>query len=398
MKLATVLNTALKAAFAAMALALAAGPAAAQTIKVGLISTFSGPEALWGEKMERAVKLYQKLNADKLPPGVKVDVITRDDGGPNPDKGKQLAQELIVRDRVQFLTGVVWTPTAMAMAPLVTEAKVPFLLMNAAAPVITTRSPYIARFSWTIWQSTLPMGEWAARKYKRVYMAVSDFSPGHDTEQAFEKGYAGPGREIVGRVRMPLANPDFVPFLQRVKDAKPDALFYFVTGGRQAAAFLKAYNDLGLAAAGIKVISTDLPSDEELPDAALGTVTAYHYTATGDRPANKAFVAAYKKEYGEKAVPDFVGVAAWDTMDAMYFAIREQKGKVDPDRTMELLKTYKNPNSPRGPIAIDPATRDIVQNMYLREVRKIGGQMVNVETETIATMVKDPWKELNAKK
>ena len=387
----------LKSVFAAL-IVLCALPAPAQTVKVGLISTFSGPEAKWGEKMDMAIRLYQKTNADKLPPGVRVEVINRDDGGPNPDKAKQIAQELIVRDRVNFLMGVVWTPNAMAIAPLTAEAKVPFVITNAATPVITTRSPYIVRTSFTIWQSTLPMGEWAAKRYKRVYLAVSDFSPGHDTEAAFEKGFLGPGREIVGKVRMPLANPDFVPFMQRAKDAKPDVLFYFVPGGRQAAAFLKTYDDLGLAKAGIKIMSSDLPSDEELPEAAAGTVTAFHYTHTAERPANKAFVAAYRKEYGEQAQhPDFVTVAAYDGMDAIYAAVREQKGKVDPERTMELLKNYKNPNSPRGPIEIDPATRDIVQNMYLREVRRIGGRMVNVETETIAVRVKDPWKELNKK-
>ena len=391
------MSAAMKVAVTAAAIALGTGPAAGQTIKIGFISTYSGPEAKWGEKMDMAANLYQKLNANKLPEGVRVNIIKRDDGGPNPDAAKRLAQELITRDKVDFLMGVVWTPNAMAIAPLTAEAKVPFVITNAATSVITMRSPYIARTSFTIWQTTLPMGQWMAKKYKRVYMAVSDFSPGHDTEAAFERGFSGPGREIVGKVRMPLANPDFIPFMQRVKDAKPDVLFYFVPGGRQAAAFLKAYNDLGLDKAGIKVMSTDLPSDEELPEAAVGTMTAYHYTYTAERPANKAFVAAYRKEYGNKASPDFVSVATWDGMDAIYYAVREQKGKVDPDRTMELLKQYKNLNSPRGPIAIDPETRDIVQNIYLREVRRVGGQLTTIETDTIAVAVKDPWKELKKK-
>jgi branched-chain amino acid transport system substrate-binding protein len=386
----------IKSAIAAMALALCAGPVAAQTVKVGLISTFSGPEAGLGERMDRGVKLYQKLHADKLPPGVKVEVITRDDGGPNPDKAKQLAQELIVRDRVNFLTGVVWTPNAMAIAPLTAESKTPFLIMNAAASVITTRSPYITRFASTIWQAALPMGEWAAKKgYKRAYIAVTDFSPGHDTEEAFDKGFSGPGREIVGKVRMPLANPDFVPFMQRVKDAKPDVLFYFVPGGRQSTAFVKAYQELGLEKAGIKLISSTVVLDEELPESSLGMISVYHYTTSADRPSNKAFVAAFRKEFGIN--PEYIAVAAYDAMDAIYQAVREQKGNVDADRTMEILKNYKNANSPRGPISIDPATRDIVQNMYLREVRKVGGQLMSVETETVGYAVKDPWKELNRK-
>ncbi|MSQ20106.1 MAG: branched-chain amino acid ABC transporter substrate-binding protein [Betaproteobacteria bacterium] len=374
------------------------GSAVAQTIKIGMISTYSGPEAAFGEKMDRGMKLYLKLNANQLPPGVKVEVITRDDGGPNPDKAKQIAQELIVRDKVHFLTGVVWTPNAMAMAPLTAEAKVPFIIMNAGASVITTRSPYIARVSFTMYQASVPLGEWAARKYKRAYTAVSDFSPGHDSDDAFERGFKKGGGEVIGKLRMPVMNADFVPFLQRMKDAKPDVIYYFVPAGRQATAFVKAYTDLALAKEGIALVaSTDITTDEELPDAALGMMSAYHYSASGDRPANKAFVAAFKKEYGESLNPEFVAVAAWDAMDMIYRAIREQNGKLNPDRTMELMKTYKNPNSPRGPIYIDPETRDIVHNEYLREVRRVGGKLMNFEIETIGVGVKDLWKEINKK-
>lgn len=387
-----------RAWLALAAVVLCNGIAQAQTVKIGLISTYSGPDAAFGEKMDRGIKLYMKQHPNGLPPGVKVEIVTRDDGGPNPDKAKTIAQELIVRDKVQMLMGVVWTPNAMAIAPLATEAKVPFMITNAGASVITTRSPYIARFSYTMWQATLPLGEWAAKKYKRAYIAVSDFSPGHDSEEAFERGFKSGGGEIVGKVRMPLVNPDFVPFMQRVKDAKPEILYVFVPAGRLATALLKAYSDLGLEKAGIKITtSSDITNDEELPETALGMVTSLHYSAAGDRPANKAFVAAFKKEYGDKLNPEFVSVASWDTMDAIYYAIREQKGKVDPDRTMELIRNYKNPNSPRGPISIDPATRDIVHNEYLREVRRVGGQLVNVETETIGVAVKDTWKEMQKK-
>ncbi len=389
---------ALRLAIAFLAFNAIAPTAFAQTIKIGMISTYSGPEAAFGEKMDRGMKLYIKLNANQLPPGVKVEVITRDDGGPIPDKAKQIAQELIVRDKVHFLTGVVWTPNAMAMAPLTAEAKVPFIIMNAGASVITTRSPYIARVSFTMYQATVPLGEWAAKKYKRAYTAVSDFSPGHDSEDAFERGFKKGGGEIVGKLRMPLMNADFVPFLQRMKDAKPDVIYYFVPAGRQAVAFVKAYTELALDKVGIPIIaSTDMTTDEELPDAALGMVSAYHYSASGDRPGNKVFVAAFKKEYGENLNPEFVAVAAWDAMDMIYRAIREQKGKLDPDRTMELMKTYKNPDSPRGPIHIDPETRDIVHNEYLREVRRVGGKLMNFETETIGVAVKDLWKEINKK-
>jgi branched-chain amino acid transport system substrate-binding protein len=379
---------------AAMLLATAAP---AQTIKIGVINSYSGPFATLGDLMDKGMKLYMKQNADKLPPGVKIELVIRDDGGPNPDKAKQLAQELIVRDKVQFITGVVFTPNAMAIAPLTQEAKVPFFIGNAGTSVITERSPYIARFSFTLWQSSYPLGAWASRRYKRAYIAVSDFAPGHDSEAAFERGFTEGGGKIIGKVRIPLANPDFVPFMQRVKDAKPDVLMAFTPAGRQATQMMKAYGDLGLDKAGIKFIGPgDITTDEELPnmgDVALGVITMHHYSAAATRPANKAFIAAWKKEYGEKSWPSFMSVGQWDAMDAIYQAIREQKGKLDPDRTMAIVKKYKNPNSPRGPIAIDPETRDIIQNEYMREVKKVGGQLANVEFETFE-QVKDPWKEL----
>jgi branched-chain amino acid transport system substrate-binding protein len=377
------------------ALLLAAG-APAQTIKIGVINTYSGPFATLGDLIDKGFRLYMKQNADKLPPGVKLELIVRDDGGPNPDKAKQLAQELIVRDRIQFLTGFVFTPNALAVAPLTAEAKLPFFIMNAGTSVITERSPYIARFSFTLWQSSYPLGAWASRRYKSAYIAVSDFAPGHDSEAAFEKAFTEAGGKILGKVRIPLANPDFVPFIQRVKDAKPEVLFAFTPAGRQATQIMKAYGDLGLDKAGIKFIGPgDITTDEELPnmgDAPLGVITMHHYSAAATRPANKAFIAAWKKEYGAKSWPSFMSVGGWDAMDAIYYAIREQKGRIDPDRTMALVKKYRNANSPRGPIAIDPQTRDIIQNEYMREVKRVGGVLANVEFETFE-QVKDPWKE-----
>ncbi|HET7200928.1 MAG TPA: ABC transporter substrate-binding protein [Burkholderiales bacterium] len=396
------MKLAIKTGAILLASALCAAQAPAQTIKVGSVLTLSGPNATLGENMDRAIRLYMKLHQDKLPPGVKVEVITRDDGGPNPDKAKQLSQELIVRDKVQFLAGMTWTPNAMSSAPLSTEAKVPMVIMNAGTSVITTMSPYIVRLSFTLWQSSLPMGTWAAKRFKTAYVAVSDFGPGHDAEAAFTKGFTDAGGKIVGSVRIPLANPDFVPFMQRVKDAKPDAVFAFVPAGKQATAIMKAYGELGLHKAGIRFIGPgDITTDEELPnmgDVPLGVLTVFHYSAAADRPANKAFLAAWKKEYGANSVPSFMSVGAWDGMDAIYYAIREQKGKIDPDRTMDLLRHYKSDDSPRGPISIDPETRDIVQNEYLREVRRVGGKLENVELETVQAAVKDPWKILNHKK
>jgi branched-chain amino acid transport system substrate-binding protein len=388
-------------AFTAAGLALGALPAAADTIKIGFISSYSGLNGNLGPYMERGARLYLKEHQKELPPGTSIEFLVRDDTGPNPDKAKQLAQELIVRDKVNLLAGVIFTPNALAMAPLCTEAKVPFVIMNAGTSVITTRSPYLVRTSFTLWQSSYPLGTWAAKKYKKAYTMVSDFGPGIDSEQAFTKGFTAGGGEIVGSVRVPLQNPDFATYMQKVKDSKPDALMVFVPAGKTATAVMKNFSEIGLAKAGVKLIGPgDITTDEELQnmgDVALGVTTVHHYSAAATRPANKAFVAAWKKEYGEAETPNFVAVGGYDGMAAIMYAVKEQNGKLDPDRTMELLKHFKDADSPRGPISIDPETRDIVQNEYLREVRKVGGKLENVELETVGTAVKDPWKEFNKK-
>jgi branched-chain amino acid transport system substrate-binding protein len=380
---------------------LCASSVSAQTVRIGIVNTFSGPQASFGEMNDRAMKLYIKMHEKELPPGVKLELIQRDDGGPNPDKAKQLAQDLIVRDKVHLLAGVAFTPNALAIAPLTAEAKIPLIITNAGTSVITTRSPYIARLSFTLWQACVPLGQWAARKFKRAYILVSDYGPGHDAEAAFSSGFKEGGGEIIGALRVPLQNPDFAPYLQRVKDAKPDTLMVFIPAGKTATQVMKTFSDLGLDKAGIKLIGPgDITTDEELPnmgDVALGVTTVFHYSAAAERPANRRFVEAWKKEYGATSTPNFVAAAAWDGMDAIFHVVKAQKGQIDPDRTMELLKAYSNPNSPRGPISIDPRTRDIVQDEYLREVRRVGGQLANVELETVARAVKDPWKELQKK-
>jgi branched-chain amino acid transport system substrate-binding protein len=388
--------------FTAFAFAgLLASTAAAQTVKIGVVNTFSGPAASFGELGDKAIKLYMKLHASELPRGVKIELLVRDDGGPNPDKAKQLAQELIVRDKVNLLIGAAFTPNALAIAPLATEAKVPFVVLNAGTSVVTTRSPYIVRVSFTLWQSSYPLGEWAAKQYKRAYTLVSDYGPGHDAEAAFSDAFKAAGGQLAGSLRVPLQNPDFAPYMQRVKDAKPDALMVFIPAGKTATAVMKTFSELGLAAAGVHLIGPgDITTDEELPnmgDVALGVHTVFHYSAAAERPANKRFVEAWKKEYGGASTPNFAAVAAWDAMAMIYGALRQQKGKADAARTMELFKQWKNPDSPRGPIAIDPETRDIVQNEYLREVRKLNGQLANVELEIVASALKDPWKALNKK-
>ncbi|OAI51308.1 branched-chain amino acid ABC transporter substrate-binding protein [Betaproteobacteria bacterium SCGC AG-212-J23] len=388
------------AASAALALA-ATAVSAQQTVKIGFITSYSGLNGNLGPYMERAVRLYLKQHEKDLG-GVKVELLTRDDTGPNPDKARQLAQELVVRDKVNLLAGVIFTPNAMAMAPIATEAKVPFVIMNAGTAVITTRSPYMVRTSFTLWQSSYPLGQWASKKYKTAYSLVSDFGPGHDSEEGFSKAFEEGGGKMLGKVRVPLQNPDWAAYMQRVKDAKPDVLMVFIPAGKTATAVMKNFSDLGLGQAGIKLIGPgDVTTDEELPnmgDVALGVLTVHHYSAGATRPQNKAFVAAWKKEYGQNETPNFVAVGAYDGAAIIVDAIKALKGNMDPDKTMEFFKTWKNPNSPRGPISIDPETRDIVQNEYLREVKRVGGQLANVELETVATALKDPWKEFQKKK
>jgi branched-chain amino acid transport system substrate-binding protein len=379
----------------------AAAPATAQTVvKVGVILTYSGPEASLGETIDRGIKLWMKEHGNSLS-GIKVELIRRDDTGPKPEVAKQLAQELVVRDKINLLTGVVWSPNAAAIAPLTAEAKLPVVIMNAAGAGIVRISPYVARVSFTLWQSSYPLGKWAAtNNLKRVYTAVSDFIPGHDGEAAFHRSFKENGGTIVDSVRFPLASPDLAPFFQRAKDSKPDALYVFVPAGPQSTNVIKTYRQLGLADAGIKLIGPmDLTIENELPnmgDAALGVMTMGSYSAAADRPANKVFVEAWRKEYGANSDPDFLSLGGWDGMAAIFDVIKQQNGKIDPDKTMALLKGWKY-ESPRGPIMIDPETRDIVQNEYMREVKKVGGRTANVEFQNFGSF-KDPWKEFNPPK
>lgn len=382
--------------------ALASAQASAQTVKVGVITSYSGFLAQPGDEMEKGLSLYVKTHETDLPPGVRVVLVRRDDTSDRPDIGKRLAQELITREHVQILTGLVSSPIAAAIAPLTAEARIPLVIMNAAGKTIPQLSPYVVRVSFTLWQQAYPLGKWTAEQgWRKGYTAVSDYLPGHDAEEAFTKAFTNAGGRIVGAVRMPSAGADFIPFVQRIKDARPDVAFVFLPGGKQATAFMKAWSDLGLKDAGIRIVATqDLVADEELPNmgaAPLGVVSAGIYSVAGARPQNKAFLAAWEREYGNTAIPDYMSVGGWDGMAAIFEVIKETKGRFDGDRAMAILRQWKNPDSPRGPIMIDPATRDIVQNVYIRRVEREDGRLANVEFDTIP-MVKDPWKELNPPK
>src|SRR5580700_3219209 len=303
---------AVAAALAGVAIAVGAAPGHAQTVKIGLINSNTGFLAQAGDEMEKGINLYVKTHEKDLPPGVKVELIRRDDTAA-PEVGKRVAQELITRERVHILLGIVGSPIAAAVAPLTAEAKIPLVITNAAGVAIPRISPYVARVSFTLWQQSYPLGKWAAQKgWKKAYTAVSDFIPGHDSEAAFTKAFTDAGGQMVGAVRFPTTNPDFVPFVQRVKDAAPDVMFIFVPAGGQATAMMKAIKDLKLREAGISVVSTqDLVPDEELPnmgDAPIGLVTAGNYSTAAARAANTTFLAAWAREYGPKSTPDFFAV------------------------------------------------------------------------------------------
>ncbi len=384
--------------FAAMlaATALVAGGTAraADPVKVGIIAEMSGAFAEFGQQMTTGAKAYMKQHGDTVA-GRKIELVIKDVGGPSPDVSKRLAQELVVKDEVDFIAGFALTPNAMAVAPIATEAKKPTVIMNAATSIITTKSPYMTRVSMTLPQVTAPLGDWAFRNgIRRVYVAVTDYGPGYDAQAAFKKSFTAVGGQIVDEVRMPLTNPDYGPFVQRIKDTRPDAAFVFVPAGESAVGFMKAYAERGLKAAGIKLIATGDMTDDSVIDAlgdyALGTITTHHYSAAHDSPENKAFLAAYAA-VAPTVRPNFMAVGGYDAMALIYSVVKQLNGTIDPDKAMAIIKGAKL-SSPRGPILIDPETRDIVQNVYVREVKRVNGKLYNVEFATVP-MVKDPGKD-----
>jgi branched-chain amino acid transport system substrate-binding protein len=386
------------ATLAAMA-TLGALPAQAQaptqdTIKVGVIAPFSGPFADYGKQMEGGIKAWMAQHGDSVA-GKKILVIYKDSTGPSPEIAKRLAQELVVRDKVDFLAGFGLTPEALAVAPIAQQAKKPMIVMNAATSIITTRSDYIARFSMTLPQISAPMGDWAVKNgIRNVATVVADYGPGIDAEKAFSERLRKNGGKVVEAIRVPLKNPEFAPFIQRIKDARPDAVFVFVPAGEQSIAFMKGYRERGLLDAGIKVIATgDLTDDHVLPaigDATLGVITTFHYSAAHKSPENEAFLKRFAQANPNGGRPNFMAVAAYDGMNAIYQVSQKLGGEIDGDKAMALLKGMKF-ESPRGPIAIDPGTRDIVQNVYVRKVEKVNGQPWNVEFDKFPNQ-KDPGK------
>jgi branched-chain amino acid transport system substrate-binding protein len=355
-------------------------------LRIGLVYCFSGPFALAGAQVDAAINLFIKRHGDSVA-GRKVEIVRRDTTGPAPDVARRLAGELVTREKVDILTGVDFTPNAVALAAVSTEAKIPVFSMNAGAGVFLPKTPYGARFSFSVPQLAVPLASWAASNgIKSVYSLVADYSPGLDGERAFQGEFKRAGGQIVGSVRVPLNNPDFGSYLQRIKEAKPDAVFVFLPsgGGDLPVLFLKAFNEAGLAASGIKIIGTgetDEVSIDALGDAALGMVTASHYSAAHDSELNKAFVRDFEASTGGKQRVSFAAVAAYDTMAAIYKLAEAQGGRLDAEKTAELVKGFKL-DSPRGPIEID-GSRDIVQTIYIRRVERRNGRLENIEFSSI---------------
>jgi branched-chain amino acid transport system substrate-binding protein len=366
---------------------------AADTIKIGLIVPMTGGQASTGKQLDNAVKLYIQQHGDVVA-GKKIEIILKDDAA-NPENTRRLAQELIVNEKVDIIAGFGITPAALAAAPLATQAKIPEIVMLAGTSIITERSPYIVRTSFTLAQSSTIIGDWAAKAgIKKVATLTSDYAPGNDALQFFKAHFTAAGGEIVDEVKVPLANPDFAPFLQRMRDSKPDAMFVFVPGG-QGGNFMKQFSERGLDKSGIRVIGPGDVMDDDLlngmGDAALGTVTAHMYSAAHPSQANRDFVTAYRKAFSSR--PGFVAVGGYDGIHLIYEALKKTGGKSDGDTLVAAMKGMSW-ESPRGPISIDPETRDIVQNIYIRKVEKLDGELYNVEFQTF-TAVKDPGKTRN---
>jgi branched-chain amino acid transport system substrate-binding protein len=372
---------------------LGSGAWAQEAFKIGLILPMTGPFASTGRQIEAAVKLYMQQKGDTVA-GKKIQLIVKDDTGVA-DVTKRLAQELIVNEKVGALAGFGLTPLALATAPLATQAKVPAVVMAAATSIITEQSPFIVRTSFTAAQATVPLAEWASQNnIKSVVTLVSDYGPGIDVEKAFTETFKKAGGQVEN-LRVPLANPDFSPFLQKVADAKPDALLAFVPSG-VGAQFMKQFVERGLDKSGIRFLAEGSVTDDDLlnniGDVAIGATTSHHYSAAHDSPENKAFVEAFKKANNGMR-PNFMAVGGYDGMHVLYEGLKKTSG-AGGQALVDAMKGLAW-TSPRGPVSIDPQTRDIIQNIYVRKVERVGGELYNVEFATIPN-VKDPVKAAKA--
>ena len=391
-----------RTALALCAIAAIFGPAngvsAQQTVKIGVILPYSGQLADVGVQIDNGIKLYMKQHGDVVA-GKKIEIIRRDDGGHAPDVAKRLAQELLVRDGVDIFTGLVSTPNTLAIADLSVTAKKFMVIMNASTPIITTKSPYAARVSLTLAQNTEVLGAWAYKNgVRRLYTMVSDYSAGQDAEDGILRTFKAAGGEVIGSARLPMASPDFSAFVQRAKDLNPDGIFVFVLAGAQPPALTKALAERGLDARKIKLMGQAEVGDETalkiMGDAALGIIIVSHYDHSHPSQTNKDFVKAYVAEYNRK--PTFMSVGGYDGMHLIYEALKKTNGKTDGESLIAAAKGTSW-ESPRGPITIDPETRDVIQTIYIRKVEKVDGELRNIEIERFEN-VKDPVKARMMKK
>ena len=362
------------------------------TVKIGLILSYSGQFADAATQLDNGIKLYMKQHGDTVG-GKKIEIIRKDTGGPSPDVAKRLAQELVVRDGVDILAGFVLTPNALAAADVSAQAKKFMVIMNAATSIITTKSDYAVRTSVTLPMVTETLGAWAYKNgVRKIYTMVSDYGPGHDAEGGLHRAFKAAGGEIIGSVRFPIANPDFSAFVQRAKDLNPESIFIFVPGGAQPAALAKALAGRDIDPKKIKVLGTGEVTDEtavrNMGDEALGIITAWHYDYNHDSAMNKTFVRDFAAD--NKINPNFFAVGGYDGMHLIYEALKKTGGKTDAESLVNAAKGMKW-ESPRGPMSIDPETRDVVQTIYIRRVEKVGGNLVNVEFDKVEN-VKDPVK------
>ena len=378
------------------AIAIAAGAHSAAnaqgTVKIGLVLPLSGQFADAGIQVENGIKTYMKQHGDTVA-GKKIEIIRKDVGGVAPDLAKRLAQELVVRDKVDILAGWVLTPNAIAAADVSEQAKKFMVVMNAATSIIITKSPYMVRTSVTLPQIMDTFGRWAAKSgIKKCYTMVTDYGPGHDSEAAFQSAFKEGGGEIVGSVRFPVANPDFSAFIQRAKDLNPECIYIFVPGGSQPAALGKAFAERGVDPKKIKILGSGETTAEQalasMGDAALGIISAWHYDYKSKTPENIEFVKVFNEMH--KRNPDFFSIGGYDGMHVIYEALKKDGGKTDGESLVNAAKGMKW-ISPRGPMSIDPQTRDVVQTVYIRRVEKVGNELVNVPFDKIEN-VKDPSK------
>ncbi len=379
------IRTVLIAAFTA---ALAGSAAAQEMLKIGMSIPLTGAgfNAV-GKQVLAGARLYMQQHGDTVA-GRKIELLVRDDAGVA-DNARRIVQEMIVNDKVAIVGGGI-TPTALAIAQLVTQAKVATVVMVSGASITVDRSPFMVRTSFTLGQSSAVMGEWAAKNgSKKVVTIVNDWAPGIEAESAFIERFTQGGGQIIEKLRVPLANPDYAPFLQRARDANPDTLFVYFPG-TQAGIFAKQFRERGFDKSGITMIGPgDLTDDDELNglgDQMIGIVTAHIYSALHDSAMNKRYVEAFRKANNFR--PNFISVGGYDAMHVIYEALKKTGGKTDGEALIAAMKGMKW-ESPRGPISIDPETRDIVQNVYVRKVEKVNGELYNVEFATFEA-VKDP--------